>query len=69
MSAAASRAGLPERLALRSAAFAERWFPDAWVFAVVGVLFAGEAVHTLDIVGMAVILSGVATITLAKSRR
>ncbi|MDG6348717.1 TIGR00366 family protein [Luteimonas sp. 8-5] len=27
-----------ERLALRSAAFAERWFPDAWVFAVLGVL-------------------------------
>lgn len=38
MSAAASRAGLPERLALRSAAFAERWFPDAWVFAVLGVV-------------------------------
>ena len=27
-----------ERLALRSAAFAECWFPDAWVFAVLGVL-------------------------------
>src|SRR5690606_16736056 len=35
---AAGGAGMLERLALRSAAFAERWFPDAWVFAVVGVL-------------------------------
>jgi drug/metabolite transporter (DMT)-like permease len=39
------------------------------VAVLVGVLFAGEAVHTLDIVGMAVILAGVATITLAKARR
>src|SRR3546814_5562087 len=28
----------PVRLALRSAAFAERWFPDAYVFAVLGVV-------------------------------
>jgi short-chain fatty acids transporter len=27
-----------ERLALRCAAFAERWFPDAWVFAALGVV-------------------------------
>ena len=39
------------------------------VAVLVGVLFAGEAVHTLDVVGMAVILAGVATITLAKARR
>lgn len=39
------------------------------VAVLVGVLFAGEAVHTLDIVGMGVILAGVATITLAKARR
>src|SRR5690606_9524515 len=32
------RLNMLERLALRSAAFAERWFPDAWVFAVLGVL-------------------------------
>src|SRR5690606_28223475 len=32
------RLSMLERLALRSAAFAERWFPDAWVFAVLGVL-------------------------------
>ncbi len=38
MSARAARTGRLERLALRSAAFAERWFPDAWVFAVIGVI-------------------------------
>src|SRR5690606_13087321 len=38
MSIAATRSGALERLALRCAAFAERWFPDAWVFAVAGVL-------------------------------
>ncbi len=42
MSTATPRAGLPERLALRSADFAERWFPDAWVFAVVGVLLVAS---------------------------
>ncbi|GAA3913300.1 short-chain fatty acid transporter [Luteimonas lutimaris] len=30
--------GWPVRFALRSAAFAERWFPDAYVFAVAGVV-------------------------------
>ena len=40
MSIAATRSGALERLALRCAAFAERWFPDAWVFAVAGVLVA-----------------------------
>jgi short-chain fatty acids transporter len=30
--------GWPVRFALRSAAFAERWFPDAYVFAVLGVV-------------------------------
>jgi drug/metabolite transporter (DMT)-like permease len=39
------------------------------VAVLIGVLFAGESVRTLDLVGMAVILAGVATITLAKSRR
>ena len=39
------------------------------VAVLIGVLFAGEAVHTVDIVGMAVILGGVATITLAKTLR
>ena len=38
MNTTVARASWPERLALRSAAFAERWFPDAWVFAVIGVL-------------------------------
>src|SRR5690606_5123277 len=38
VSARAARTGRLERLALRSAAFAERWFPDAWVFAVIGVI-------------------------------
>src|SRR5689334_12966009 len=31
------------RVALRCAAFAERWFPDAWVFAVIGVLIVAIA--------------------------
>jgi short-chain fatty acids transporter len=31
------------RLALRCAAFAERWFPDAWVFAVLGVVLVALA--------------------------
>ncbi|GAB3101614.1 short-chain fatty acid transporter [Lysobacter terrae] len=31
------------RAALRCAAFAERWFPDAWVFAVIGVLIVAVA--------------------------
>jgi drug/metabolite transporter (DMT)-like permease len=39
------------------------------VAVLVGVVFAGESVHTLDLVGMAIILAGVATITLAKARR
>jgi drug/metabolite transporter (DMT)-like permease len=39
------------------------------VAVLIGVLFAGESVRTLDIVGMAVILAGVATITLAKAWR
>ncbi|MFC7301063.1 short-chain fatty acid transporter [Cognatiluteimonas weifangensis] len=34
---------LPARLALRSAAFAERWFPDAYVFAVLGVVVVAAA--------------------------
>ena len=38
MNTTVARASWPERLALRSAVFAERWFPDAWVFAVIGVL-------------------------------
>src|SRR5690348_18469342 len=29
--------GLPARAALRCAAWSERWFPDAWVFAALGV--------------------------------
>ncbi|HUB91105.1 MAG TPA: TIGR00366 family protein [Dyella sp.] len=32
------------RTALRSAAWAERWFPDAWVFAAVGVIVVAVAV-------------------------
>jgi drug/metabolite transporter (DMT)-like permease len=39
------------------------------VAVLIGVMFAGESVHALDLVGMAVILVGVATITLARSRR
>ena len=34
-----------------------------------GVLLGGERVHALDVLGMAVILAGVATITLARDRR
>jgi short-chain fatty acids transporter len=43
MSAVAPRAGLFARLALRSATFAERWFPDAYVFAVLGVVVVAAA--------------------------
>ena len=32
-----------EALALRCAAFAERWFPDAWVFAALGVVLVASA--------------------------
>jgi drug/metabolite transporter (DMT)-like permease len=39
------------------------------VAVLIGVLFAGESVRTFDLVGMAVILAGVATITLARARR
>ncbi|HEY2397336.1 MAG TPA: drug/metabolite exporter YedA [Rudaea sp.] len=39
------------------------------VAVLIGLLFASETVHTLDLVGMAIILAGVATITLAKARR
>lgn len=39
------------------------------VAVLIGVLFAGESVHTLDLVGMAIILAGVATITLARAQR
>ncbi len=39
------------------------------VAVLIGVLFASESAHTLDLVGMAIILAGVATITLAKARR
>lgn len=39
------------------------------VAVLVGVLLAGESVHLFDLVGMAVILTGVAAITLAKTRR
>jgi len=37
------------------------------VAVLIGVVFAGESVRTLDIAGMAVILTGVAAITLAKA--
>jgi drug/metabolite transporter (DMT)-like permease len=39
------------------------------VAVLIGVLFAGESARTLDLVGMAIILAGVATITLARARR
>jgi len=39
------------------------------VAVLVGVAFAGETVHRLDLVGMAVILAGIAAITLARARR
>jgi short-chain fatty acids transporter len=35
--------GLLARLALRSATFAERWFPDAWVFAALAVVLVAAA--------------------------
>ena len=35
---AGERPAWPVRMALRSAAFAERWFPDAYVFAALGVV-------------------------------
>lgn len=35
--------GLLARLALHSAAFAERWFPDAWVFAALAVVLVASA--------------------------
>ena len=35
--------GLMARLALRSAAWSERWFPAAWVFAALGVVLASSA--------------------------
>jgi short-chain fatty acids transporter len=35
--------GALTRMALRSAAWAERWFPDAWVFAAVGVVVVAAA--------------------------
>ncbi|MGN6514170.1 MAG: TIGR00366 family protein [Lysobacteraceae bacterium] len=37
------RPGMLEAIALRCAAFAERWFPDAWVFAVLGVVLVALA--------------------------
>ena len=36
--------GWMARAALRSAAWAERWFPDAWVFAALGVIVVAIAV-------------------------
>lgn len=36
--------GWMARAALRSAAWAERWFPDAWVFAALGVIVVAAAV-------------------------
>jgi len=39
------------------------------VAVLIGVLLAGESVRTIDLVGMAVILAGVVTITMAKTRR
>jgi len=39
------------------------------VAVLIGVLLAGESVRTFDLVGMAVILTGVVTITLARTRR
>lgn len=35
--------GLMARAALRSAAWSERWFPDAWVFAALGVIIVAAA--------------------------
>jgi drug/metabolite transporter (DMT)-like permease len=39
------------------------------VAVLIGVIFASESVHMLDLAGMAIILAGVATITLARARR
>lgn len=39
------------------------------VAVLIGAVFAGEAVHALDLVAMAVILAGVSLITLARNRR
>jgi len=39
------------------------------VAVLIGVMFGGESVHLLDLVGMAVILTGVAAITLAKAKK
>jgi drug/metabolite transporter (DMT)-like permease len=39
------------------------------VAVMVGAIFAGEAVHGLDVVAMVVILVGVGLITLARERR
>ena len=39
-----NREGLLARAALRSAAWSERWFPDAWIFAALGVLIVAIAV-------------------------
>jgi drug/metabolite transporter (DMT)-like permease len=39
------------------------------VAVLVGVMFAGESVRLLDLAGMAVILTGVAAITLAKAKK
>ena len=39
------------------------------VAVLVGVMFGGESVRLLDLVGMAVILTGVAAITLAKAKK
>ena len=40
----ATNEGLLARAALRSAAWSERWFPDAWVFAALGVVIVALAV-------------------------
>ena len=39
----AKNEGLLARAALRSAAWSERWFPDAWVFAALGVVIVAIA--------------------------
>src|SRR5215469_11716081 len=39
----ATNEGLMARAALRSAAWSERWFPDAWVFAALGVVIVAIA--------------------------
>ena len=50
--------GALARLALRSAAFAERWFPDAWVFAVLGVLAVAVSGVLDNLDGAVAVLSG-----------